>query len=322
MLIAIDKSSMSASKKSMAHDPKLNEYINAVAMLKPLCNFIAGDSNVSSEFRAYIDEDGNKDRKLFEYLSSVGVYENGEHLGDVGIQSVYRKQEGGNVFVYFVESFRITKERGHQNRTFSKHLKVALREVNKAFIPREDQELIDQVSSHVGYKLGHILSSSYNQVRYTIDCDVEAMNYAYLAYKAQLRGEDTVTLPSKLASANNNPHKHYRDSEGFDKRMAEYEEALKLTEHYAKKTKGFAVQARADKSFVVCNYDNTDPDAKQLAKYKSIDDMPKHLGDKVSALKLLDKEEAVGHIGVKFGSDGNEAILEYYYLVSGDIIFE
>ena len=313
---------MSASKKSIEHDPKLNDYVSAVAMLKPLCNFIAGDSNITEEWREYIEEDGSKGRKMFQLLSSVGVYENGEHLGDVGIQSVYRRNEGGSIYVYFVESFRINKERGHQNRTFTKHMKVALREVNKAFIPREDQELIDQVSSHVSYRLGHILSSSYNQVRYTIDCDVEAMNYAYLAYKAQLRGEDTVTLPSKLASAERNPNKHYRDPDGFDKRMGEYEECLKLTEHYNKGDKGFAVQARADKSFVVCNFDNTDPDAKQLVKYKSIDDMPKHLGDKLSALKLLNKEEAVGHIGVKIGADSNEAILEYYYLVSGDIIFE
>lgn len=314
MLVTIDKSNMSNSKKVIELDPKLGEYLDAVAMLKPLCNFVATDNNVSSTWKNYVDEDGNKDRKLFEYLSSVAVYENGERLGDIGISETYRRTEGGSIYVYFVESFRISKERGHQNRTYTKHLKVALRAVTKSFIPRADVELINQISHHVSYQLGNIVSGNYNQARWSIDCDTEAMTYAFLAYKANLRGEATVTLPSILPTAN----KRSRDGDDFKKYMELYDEALRLAEH-RKNDKGYAVQAKSDKSFVVCNFDKTEPNT--LCKYKSIDDMPKHLGDKLSALKLLGKHEPVGHIGMKINTDDDPNV-EYYYLVSGDIIFE
>jgi len=317
MLTQIDKSNMSNAKRSIELDPKLGEYVDAVAMLKPLCNFVAEDNNVSQHWGDFINEEGKKDRKIFEFLSSVQVYENGERLGDVGIAHVYRRNEGGHVFVYFVDSFRISKERGQHNRTLSKHLKVALRHVNKAFIPRANQELIEQISQHVSYRLGHVMGNNHNQARWCIDCDTEAMNYAYLAYKARLRGETTVTLPTVLATSKK------RNDNDFDKYMERYDEAKKLTDHYnnigSNGNIGYAVQGKSDKSFVVCNYDKNDPNT--LYKYKSLDDMPKHLADKISVLKLLDIDEPVGHIGVKLHSDG-DINLEYYYLVSGDIIFE
>jgi len=321
MLTQINKIGMSNANKSVELEPKLGDYIDAVAMLKPLCNFVAEDGNVSKEWRDYINEEGKKDRKTFEFLSSVQVYENGEHLGNVGIANIYRRSEGGNIPVYFVDSFRISKERGKQNRTFSKHLKVALREANKAFIPRANQELIAQISQHVSYRLGHIVSNNYNQAKWCMDADAEAMNYAYLAYKARLRGETTVTLPTVLSTANSR-----RNDMDFDKYMERYDESKKLTDHYnnigGNGNIGYAVQAKSDKSFVVCNYDKSDPNT--LYKYKSLDDMPKHLADKISALKLLDIDEPVGHIGVKVHPDSyseNGSNLEYYYLVSGDIIF-
>jgi hypothetical protein len=320
MLTQINKADMSNANKSVELEPKLGNYIDAVAMLKPLCNFIAGDSNITEEWREYIAEDGSKGKKIFKFLYSVEVYENGEHLGNIGIAHIYRRAEGGNIPVYFVDSFRISKERGQQNRTFSKHLKVALREANKAFIPRANQELIAQISQHVSFRLGHVISNNYNQARWCIDCDTEAMNYAYLAYKARLRGETTVTLPTVLSTANSK-----RNDRDFDKYMERYDESKKLTDHYnnigGNGNIGYAVQAKADKSFVVCNYDKNDPNT--LYKYKSLDDMPKHLADKISALKLLSIDEPVGHIGVKLHFEpSGDTNVEYYYLVSGDIIFE
>ena len=315
MIVTIDKSGMSNSKKTVELEPNLEEYLNAVSMLKPLCNFVAEDSHVSNTWREAIDEGGKKDRQMFNYLSSVSVYENGERLGDIGIAQAYRRNEGGTCYLYFVDSFRISKERGHANRVFSKHLKVALRAVTKAFIPRADVELTQQISMHVSYQLGNVVGTNYNQARWSIDSDTEAMNYAFLAYKANLRGEPTVTLPSILPTAN----KRTRSGEDdFNKYMELYDESLKLADHL-KSDRGYAVQAKSDKSFVVCNYDKTDPNT--LCKYKSIDDMPKHLGDKLSALKLLNKNEPIGHIGMKIKTDDDPNV-EYYYLLSGDIIFE
>jgi len=311
MLTQIDKSGMSNAKKVVELEPSLDEYIDKLAMLKPLCKFVATDDHIVSSWRSFVNEEGKKDRKIFEYLSYVSVYQDGEHLGDIGVEEVYRKNEGGYCGVYFVKSFRVEKSRGRDNTTFSKHLKVVLRTANKVFIPRADEELISQISSHVNYQVNCLVSNFYNQTRYSIDCDTEAMNYAHLAYKAHLRGESTVTLPSVLATAN-------RRDRDFEKLIGMYDEALKLHDHYNKGNKGFAVQAKLDGSFVVYNYDKNEPDT--LCKYNSIDDMPKHLGDKLSALKLLDKCEPVGHIGSKLAT--NDPNIDYYYLVSGDIMFE
>ena len=101
--------------------------------------------------------------------------------------------------------------------------------------------------------------------------------------------------------------------------MEAYEQVRILHVDYAQQKRGHAVQLRIDGSYVVYTYGVGITD--DLRKYKSIDDLPKHLSDKVSALQLVNGDEAHSHIGIKFKS-GNGEVETFYFLVDGDILFK
>jgi hypothetical protein len=310
MIVNIDKSNMSTTKRNEAHDPLLDEYISEVSMLRPMAKFVAVDTQVKNSWRDVIGENNKKERKAFSFLSEVTLYENGEKLGEIGIEHTYRSSDG-HLSVYYVNSFRIEKQRGYSNRTVTKHLKVALRNAKKAFVPRVDEELASNIKAIVSNNINSCVGRAFTEARWCLNTDQEAMFYAYEAYKAHKAGSSTVILPTKLKSIKN-------DSEEFYKKMDLYEECIKLHDHYIN-SRGYAIQKRVDNSYVVFNYDVSDPC--NLRKYKSLDDLPKNIADKLAVLKLLSVGEAVGHIGVKFTSEDDSGS-EYYYLLHGDILFE
>jgi hypothetical protein len=101
--------------------------------------------------------------------------------------------------------------------------------------------------------------------------------------------------------------------------MEAYEQVRILFVEYAQQNRGHAVQLRIDGSYVV--YTLGAGITNDIHKYKSIDDLPKHLADKVSALQLVNGDEAHSHIGIKFKGNSNE-VETFYFLVDGDILFE
>ena len=316
-IVEIDKSSLSGKHKLYEHDAKLDEFVHAVSLAKPLLNFVATDDLCKSVYRTFKTNDGEIDRRQCQLLTGVEVYQNGEKLGEVGIADIYRRNEG-QVYVYTVSSFRIDKERGDYNRTYNKDMKVALRKVKEVMYPRIDEELIKAVKDTVSNRLCSVLNSARQAARWSMDTEDEALTYAMAAYKAILNQESTVTLPANLATVKASAQR-YGEERDFMQIMEAYEQVRILHVDYAQKNRGHAVQLRIDGSYVVYTFGAGITD--DILKYKSIDDLPKHLSDKVSALQLVNGDEAHSHIGIKFKS-GNGEVETFYFLVDGDILFK
>ena len=70
--------------------------------------------------------------------------------------------------------------------------------------------------------------------------------------------------------------------------------AKTLDDHY-KGNNGYGVQARIDNSIVVYSYASDN-----ITKYRSFDDVPTNIQEKLAMFKVLEKNEPYADFGVKF----------------------
>ena len=282
-IVEIDKSSLSGKHKLYEHDAKLDEFVHAVSLAKPLLNFVATDDLCKSVYRTFKTNDGEIDRRQCNLLTGVEVYQNGEKLGEIGIADIYRRNEG-QVYVYTVSSFRIDKERGDHNKTLSKDIKVSLRIAKKVLVSRANEEVCILIKKVVDSKLNSISNQCETEVRWSIDSTTEGMFYATQAYEARLRGETTLSLPVTLKSI--------KDMKEHNKRFAEAMDAITLKNAF-KSNKGYGLQTLSNGSIYALDFSNG-----ALKRYKEFDELPLDIQNKYGMAKVLKEDEPASNIGV------------------------
>lgn len=293
-MITIDRSKLNAEIRNLPINPKLEELVNKVALVKPLCEFSFGEH----ARRATYDYTKTPTEKRDE-LYKVEVYQDGERLGGLFIGERY--VDGKREDVYGVESFRIQKERGRADATQTKDIKVALRNAKKSFISRGDEELRDLIKSQVTQSLSHMWNSYRNSVLYTIDASAEALGAALLAYEARKKGEATYTATSALATIKR-PKDHDQDCEHF------VVSTFLRTQLDSKC--GYGVSIYTNGSLAVLNFAD-----QSITKFKSADALPLDIQNKLAMFKVIKEGEPYAHLGCKFQG-------EMYYIVAGDMNLE
>jgi hypothetical protein len=293
MLVTVDKSVLNAEQRGYPYRPNLAELIEAVGSANPLLSFVCDEHCLTRDWNKDKAAENKGQGGYDHYVYRVKVYQDGEELGAVRVDTRYRRSIGSEL-VYGIESFRINKERGNSNLTQSKDLKVVLRTAKKAFVARANDELYNHVYQHVRNAIESFTTSLRNAVRYSIDPSQEAMSYAEAAYKAHLEGKTTVELPVKLTSVSN--------YEEYLRRCSEYQCASYLTKSFTDKL-GCAVKVLDDAQIVVLNLESN-----AVVKYKSFDELPTEFANKFAMFKVLKEQEAYEHIGVYLGE-------KFYYVV-------
>mgnify|MGYP006281071715 CR=1 FL=1 len=285
MLVTIDKSAMTAEQREYSYRGDLTTLVTEVAKANPLLNFVCDAHCVTKEWNRNKPHP-NGDMGCYEnFIYRVKVFQDGEELGALLATTRYRRSIGSED-VYGVESFRIRKERGRDDTTFTKDLKVALRTAKKTLVARGDTELFTHIYNEVRSSLQHFANSTYNGIRYSIDISSEATAYAEAAYQAYKEGKTTVELPVKLKSVSN-----YED---YLKRCEEHEVASTLNNNMQKGI-GYPVKVLEDGK-VIC----LDLDKGKAIKYNSFDDVPTEISSKLAMFKVLGEHEPYAHLGVKF----------------------
>ena len=280
-MLAIDKSAVNLKHRDVPFFEELEKFAYFIKLAKPLLDFKVDDDCVSQMWYR-TDEDRNT--KPSHFIKSLKVYENGEYLG--GIATDRRHHRGDLELVYQVESFRIHKERGHSNGTFSKDIKVALRHAKKVFHSRADEELKDLIGNTVRNLVKQTFSSAKNQVRWMCQQEDELVFYAMLGHDAHLRGEDTVKLPSIPTTTN--------DKDKWIEHCELLKSAGALEIAFSSK-KGYALKANDDNS-LVCYDLETD----EIIKYKSFDELPESIATKFAMFKVLKDDEPIAQFGCKY----------------------
>jgi hypothetical protein len=278
-MIAVDRSKVKAEWRNAEYKKGLEEFLMKVAMLKPLAKFEASDRCV--ETKRYTEDGENKVK--FEVFRTK-VYENGERLGSISIQTRWRNHAGEEC--YAVEGFRVSKSRGSRNLTTTSDLKKAMSVVKKVFTPRVDDELTQLIKDNVTNSVRALHNTCTNMLRWDFNVEGEIAMYAMQAYYARKHGEDKCYMPAKPISV--------KDLQQHDKKCDDFEHINELKNMVDAKL-GYGVKANADNSLVVYNF-ATDT----VQRYASYEDLPESIAEKYAVFKVLKQGEAISHIGCMF----------------------
>ena len=281
-MIAVDRSKLKAEWRNIGYAKDLEEFLEKVAMVKPLTKFSVSDKCVKTE-RYNDKEDGTLKTRYF--ISNIRVYENGERLGSISITSRWRN--GSSEDAYGVESFRIHKFKGNRNTATTSDLKKAVSIAKKMFTPREDIELVDLIRNKVtGFVVG-AHGTLVAQLRWDFNVEEELAFHATEAYKARRRGDSTFSMPANPISISN--------IAAHDEKCERYEIAKHFKNMIAAK-QGYGVKLNADKSLVVYSY-ATDT----VQRYESFYELPESIQQKYAMFKVLKSDEAIATIGCNYG---------------------
>jgi hypothetical protein len=288
-MIVVNREKLKAEwRHTIQYTANLEEFLQKVAMAKPLCSFVVSDSCVHNIH--YRDEQGTT--QVRSEIFAIKVYENGEKIGKIGVTDRYRG--GSNEKVYFVNSFRIIKFRGGRNTTTSADIKVALRAVKQTFSARVDDELKTQIRNQVKENIDSQHNQSENTIRWDFDQNPELAFYAMEAYKARQRGDKCTMLPARPISIKN--------LDEHDKKCERFEHTSALF-HMVKSKLGYGIKTNPMGGLVVYDF-STDT----IIRYASFSDLPDNIQPKYAMFKVLAYNESVTTIGCKFSD-------EYSYVV-------
>jgi hypothetical protein len=301
-MINIDKSALSkAENRSAPYKEGLIDYAEKVALEKPKCTFVVNDDCVSSR---YIRKpDGNTE---YEYrIDAIILCEDGEQVGAVSIGTEYR--EGKETVVYGVESFRIQKYRGNANKTVSKHLNVALRNVKKYIKGRDYSELATLIKNDVSNNINSLRQTTQSRLCNTINTDQLAVEIGMLAYQARKAGKDELSISSTLVPK----HARYGVSPAealklHDKNCENYKAAFVLSVMLNDK-KGYGVSMYSNGSLAVYSFAND-----EVRKYQAVSELDSLMQTRLAMFKMTADLEPYEQFGCKF--EGN-----MYYIVEGDM---
>ena len=288
-MIVVDREKLKAEwRHTVQYMPNLEEFLQKVAMAKPLCSFSVSDKCVYGTH--YRDEEGKQ--QVRHEIYAIKVYENGEKLGEIGISDRYRN--GASEKVYFVNSFRIIKFRGGRNTTSSADIKVALRAVKQTFSARADDELKTQIRNQVQENVQSQHNQGENTIRWDFDQNSELAFYAMEAYKARQRGDKYTMMPIRPISVKN--------LDEHDKKCDRFEHTSALF-HMVKAKLGYGIKTNPMGGLVVYDF-STD----SVTRYDSFSDLPENIQNKYVMFKVLSHGEPITTIGCKFND-------EYCYVV-------
>jgi hypothetical protein len=279
-MVEVNKLELSDNKRHLPYGENLEEFLNLVALAKPLCSFAVDNNCVNSQWVRNVDGAS----EYAETISTINVFEDGEAIGSISVSMRYRA--GDKERVYGVESFRIHKERGSRNTTYVKDIKVAMRNVKKFFTGRQDNELKELIKHNVKRGMEAVTHSAIQSISWSIDSREIAFNYVMRAYHAHKQSQDFVHMPVKIPTV--------QDQEKLFSKCEEVLQAKTLDDHY-KGNNGYGVQTRVDNSIVIYSYASDN-----ITKYCSFDAMPTNIQEKLAMFKVLGKDEPYADFGVKF----------------------
>jgi hypothetical protein len=284
MPVTINKEALSVEQRAYPMRKNLAEFVVEVARMNPLLEFMCDSGSTTRDWNSNLANPNGGTGAYEHYIYKVKVLQDGEEVGALSTSTRYRRSVGSEL-VYGVESFRISRERGRGDITYSKDLKVALRIAKKALVARATDEMFNHVYAQVKNNLDTLWSSMRNGVRYSIDMSEEAMIYAQAAYSAHKEGKTTVELPVKLKSV--------RDYDEYLRRCEQLSCVGKLHANFANR-EGYAVKVLEDGKIVAVNLENN-----SVTKYQDIDSMPSDMANKFAMFKVINEHEPYEHLGVK-----------------------
>lgn len=261
-------------------DPLLKVLVDKLALNNPKWVFTTNkDShNTAIGFR-YNDPAGNPPEG-FTYTRIVIVREEGEMLGQISVDSGYRRNSYKPL--YEIKSWRIQNFRGGQNTTRTEKLDIAMRKVKKSFIRMDHSEFLKKAKDTVDSAVLACMRSLRNPVgsMLLIKDRVYLQKWMY----CMVRG---LPVPDAI-------DKHIKEtfsSEQFEKAMGEYELASEFDNLFS-----------SNKTIVIAEKDGhyifkDEHDVIMALEYTSL---PQSWQERIAVLQLMQDDELVRDVGYRY----------------------
>jgi hypothetical protein len=124
-------------------DPLLEPLANKLALDRPKWVFKAKSTNSHNRWRhtSAVHEGPSLQPNTF-YVRELDVFESDEELGTIGVDWAYRRSQTQR-YHWYLESWRIVRERGSANTKTSMKMDIVVREAKKQFKPKGLTELME-----------------------------------------------------------------------------------------------------------------------------------------------------------------------------------
>ena len=263
-------------------DPLLVPLLDKLALDKPKWTFKAKPTNKHGRHR-YNDPvfEGDKLTASLKYTREVDVFENDEELGTIGVEWAHRRGVAQR-YVWFVESWRIDRQRGSANTKTSMKMDIIVREAKKIFKPKGMSELMGiarpKLSSAWHYAIRD-LTAPFDRLQ-GIKSQTDLQLYAFCI--ANNRDFDMTKFTHLL--------KQLRSSE-YETMIANYELGMALQD-LADKDNVLDVVIQ-DNTFVVSEPKEVDP------RRMTYEEMPIPWQERIAVLQLITDGELVRDTGFR-----------------------
>jgi len=281
-MLAINRDKLNIDKRQTPIHPELEKFATQVSFAKPLCEFVAIKDCVKN---VHYEGDWN------DYIYKLHIYQSGDKVGEVFVDTHYKRGTNEREPIYGIKSFRIEKSRGERDATTSRDMKVALRTAKKMFVARELEEMRKVIDDKVRSCIGSIMYRKTGMLTYDMDVNHEVQLYAISAYQARKKGEPTVTVPAHPVTLNFNKLNDHNTA------CEEYMEIYALLQ-YLKASSGYGIKVMADNSIILLAYETG-----ALSRFSSYLELPDSIQSKFAMFKLLKEDEPYAHIGCKFSDN-------------------
>lgn len=237
-------------------------------------------------------------------ICDVKVFNGNEYVGTIEVEyTSFRNQ--GKCDVYTIESPRI------KNRIYPRHAKLtklpeeALKTAVKVFGQTSTSaEIIAEMKQRMSSEVGGIQYNAVRNAEKFGDDHVIPLMQVALAVKD---GRTPVISP-ELMTALSKPN--------IDKLMNTARIALSVNADY-KKASGIVVREERDGTLLGIVLDASQlPDDMRVLRFKDTYEMPELYQTKLAMLRMLEHNQPVESIGIKFAIDN----INWYYLTGGEII--
>lgn len=272
-------------------DPVFNDLVQKFALERP--NFVFTTKNTREHFshnRSVDKKVEAPDGKLFIQRLDVYVKSTNEFLGRIGVNVTYRRRAPEN-YEFFVESWRITNQRGDRNRATSSKLASILRTAKRSLIPKGYDEVLtnaaEELSSSLQRSLSDLMGAIANQRLLPSGSGVTMQMYIYRSMAGETH--DTLSQNPQLAALID-----AFKSGKYRKGVEEYNLAMIMRKYDEKSLLRAVVSYNGGYLYTLKGVDGI--------MHHSYNELPEWMQNHIGVLQLMEDRELVRDVGYRLNN--------------------
>ncbi|NBS68949.1 hypothetical protein EBT31_08540 [bacterium] len=236
-------------------------------------------------------------------MNKVNVFDGAQAVGNIQVLTRDHDQKQ----VYHISTDRIHRKRGSTNTKVTQNLKNAMGIIKDFFKPIPIDTIAEKIVKEAADKIASMHTTAGNAVRGALRGEGEIMAMEFF-YDMQDGKADTSKLPDALVDKGM--------ASDWREKVHTYRVMASVRDQFKAKN-GALVRVEKDGSLSMI-----DLQTKQFVPCKTTYDLPTNYQEKITMLKIVDVDQPIEHIGVRY-EDGDRVNQVYvthdvFFLIGGD----